>query len=137
MARIPDRPLDSLLTDASSDSRRDEYWDWVAVSLFLLVTVDLLTSMYAAEAVGLSHESNPVMAYLLSQSLVFVVVAHVAVVLVAAVMFYGLYAVAQRGSGREGTAWLCLEAYLGLLVVTGLFVFANNLSVIVLGDSLL
>jgi len=116
------------------DSRRDGYRDRVAVPLFLLVTVDLLTSMYAAAAVGLAHESNPFVAYLLSQSLFLLVVTHVAAVAVA--MFYGLYVV-TRSDGREGAAWLYLEAYLGLLVVAGLFVFANNLSVIVLGDRLL
>ncbi len=135
MERIPD-VYGAVLLEPSSERRREEYWDWVAVSLFLLVTVDLLTSMYAAEAVGLAHESNPVMAYLLSQSLILVIAAHIIVVLVAVVLFYGLHAVAQAGS-RGGVAWLCLEAYLGLLVVAGLFVFANNLSVIVLGDSLL
>jgi len=118
------------------DSRRDGYRDRVAVSLFFLVTVDLLTSMYAAAAVGLAHESNPFVAYLLSQSLFLLVVTHVAAVTVAVAMFYGLYVV-TRSDGREGAAWLYLEAYLGLLVVAGLFVFANNLSVIVLGNRLL
>ncbi len=39
----------------------EEYWDWVAVALFLLVTVDMLTTMFAAAALGPVAEANPLM----------------------------------------------------------------------------
>lgn len=82
----------------------------MGVVLFLPLTVDMLTSIYAAGAAGVSAESNPLMRYLLSQSVPVIAGAHV------------------------GTS---LKLYLGLLLAAGLVVFANNLSVIVLNRSLL
>jgi hypothetical protein len=118
--------------------RIEEYWDWVAVALFLLITVDLLTSLYAAEVVGLEHETNPLMVWLLDQSLALVVAVHIAVLLVAVGLFALLFGLIERSQHRSRRILEVLtEVYLGLLVATGLFVFANNLSVIVLGRNLL
>lgn len=120
------------------DHRLDEYWDWVAVALFLLVTVDMLTTLYAASAVGLEHESNPLMAWLFGQSIVLIVVIHVSAAAIASVFFYGLIElIRQTPPVQQWMMMRSLEVYLGLLIATGLFVFANNLSVIVLGRSLL
>lgn len=123
---------------AAVERRLREYWSWVAVALFLLVTLDLLTSMYAAQVVGLEHESNPLMAWLLAQSLPVIVVAHVGAVVLTAVLFYGIIELIRRT--RPTLQWMMmrsLEVYLGLLIAAGLFVVANNLAVIVLRRSLL
>jgi hypothetical protein len=118
--------------------RIDEYWDWVAVALFLLITVDLLTSLYAAEVVGLEHETHPVMVWLLDQSLVMIVAVHIGVVILAVAGVAMLFGLIERSEHRSRrTLELLTEVYLGLLVAIGLFVFANNLSVIVLGRNLL
>lgn len=118
--------------------RYDEYWDWAAVALFLLVTVDLLTSLYAADVVGLQHEANPLMAWLLGQSLGLIVAAHVLAVVLAGAFFYGLFELLRElPAGYRGPTALSVEVFLGLLVAAGLFVFANNLTLIVLGESLL
>jgi hypothetical protein len=118
--------------------RIEEYWDWVAVALFLLITVDLLTSLYAVEAVGIRHEQNPLMAWLLGQSLVVIVAVHVAVTILAVAGFALLFGVVERSRSRSRRILeFMTELYLGLLVAVGLFVFANNLSVIVLGRNLL
>ena len=115
----------------------EEYWDWVAVGLFLMVTVDLLTSLYAAEVVGIEHESNPVMRYLLSRSVGVVALAHIAAVVLVSYFFYALFEVLKYRSGDGRWSRIVLELYIGLFVASGLFVFANNLTVVVLGDSLL
>lgn len=115
----------------------DEYWDWVAVALFLLITVDLLTSMYAAAAVGLEQESNPLMAWLLAQSLTVIIVVHVAAAVVATVLFHVLFElVRQTPEAYRGIVTLSVELFLGILIAIGLFVFANNLTIIVFGQSL-
>lgn len=77
----------------------EEYWDWVAVGLFLMVTVDLLTSLYAAEVVGIEHESNPVIRYLLSRSVGVVALAHIAAVVLVSYFFYVLFEVLKYRSG--------------------------------------
>jgi len=120
------------------DHRLKEYWDWVAVALFLLVTLDLLTSLYAASVVGLEHESNPLMAWLLAQSLPIIVGLHLVAVVLAAVFFHGIIELIRQTSPVYRAVMMRgLEIYLGLLIAVGLFLFANNLSVIVLGRSLL
>jgi len=115
-----------------------EYWEWVAVALFLLLSLDLLTSIYAAAVVGVGAEANPVMAYLLEQSLPVIVTVHLAVLLLAVGFFYGLMRtyVATPEHLRRPYGYL-IEVWLGLLLAVGFWVFANNVSVIVLGEGLL
>lgn len=120
------------------ENRIEEYWGWITVALFLLVTLDLLTSLYAAQVVGLEYESNPLMAWLLGQSLVAVITVHVAAVVLAAVFFYAIVELIRRTTPTlQWVMMRSLEIYLGLLIAVGLFVVANNLSVIVLRRSLL
>jgi hypothetical protein len=126
-----------MIDDERTRLRLEEYWDWVAVALFLLVTLDLLTSLYAAHAVGLEHESNPLMAWLLGQSLPVIVAIHLGAVVLAAVFFHGLIELLRQTSPTYRRPMMRgLEVYLGLLVAAGLFLFANNLSVIVFQRSL-
>lgn len=127
------------MTDHTSVQQRvTEYWEWVAVALFLLLSVDLLTSLYAAAVVGVDAEANPLMAYLLGQPLAVLVAVHLGVVVLAVGFFYGLmrtYAATPERL-RRPYGYL-IELWLGLLLAVGLWVFANNLSVIVLGEGLL
>lgn len=121
-----------------SERRIREYWSWIAVSLFLLVTVDLLTSLYAAAVVGVGAESNPVMQWLLRQSVPVLVGVNVAAVVLVTVSFAGLMQMLRRTPAPYARYFaLGIELWLGLLLAVGLFVFANNLSVIVLQESLL
>lgn len=120
------------------EDRTEEYWEWVAVALFLLITVDLLTSLFAAGVVGIEHEGNPLMAWALAQPLAVIIAVHVGAVVLAASGFWLLFDVIKQSAGRSRRfLHLATELYLGLLVAVGLFVFANNLAVIMLGRSLL
>jgi hypothetical protein len=115
-----------------------EYWEWVAVVLFLLLSVDLLTSLYAAAVVGVDAEVNPLMAHLLGEPLAVLLAVHLGVVVLAVGFFYGLMRtyVATPARLRRPYGYL-IELWLGLLLAVGFWVFANNLSVIVLGEGLL
>lgn len=119
-------------------ARISEYWDWFAVVLFVLVTVDMLTTMYAAAYVGPAAEANPFMRWAIGRG----VLAMVAVNLAATVLAVGVFYVLMRVYRRTGRPWdryvgFGVEVWLGALIAAGLFVFANNLAVIVYGRSLL
>lgn len=122
----------------SAQQRAAEYWEWIAVALFLLLSVDLLTSLYAAAVVGVEAEANPLMASLLGEPLAVLLAVHLGVLVLAVGFFYGVMQtyVATPERFRRPYGYL-IELWLGLLLAAGLWVFANNLSVIVLGDGLL
>ncbi|GAB6861800.1 hypothetical protein ACFR97_11295 [Haloplanus litoreus] len=126
------------MTPGITESRIEEYWDWIAVALFLLLSVDLLTSLAAARLVGTGAEGNPLMRWLLGRTTLVVVGAHLAVVVLVTGFFRLLLDRLRRTpSPADYYFALLIEGWLGVLVAVGLGVFANNLSVIVLGRSLL
>jgi hypothetical protein len=120
------------------DARIAEYWQWIAVALYLLVTVDVLTTIYAASVVGLDAEANPITRWLVGQGPVVLVGVNLAAVVLIVLLFNGLMDLV-RVTPAPGQAPLMrlIEIWLGLLVAVGLAVFANNLMVIVAGKSLL
>lgn len=126
------------MTDQSTLQRRiEEYWGWISVALFLLLSVDLLTTYFAAAQVGVGAEANPLMAWLLRAPLGVVLGVHLAVVVLAVGFFYGLMRMYRRTPRRFRRAFgLLIELWLGALIAAGLAVFANNVSVVVLGRSL-
>ena len=126
------------MTARISESRIEEYWDWIAVALFLLLAVDLLTTLAAARLVGVGAESNPLMRWLLSRGVLVVIGAHLAVVVLVTGCFRLLVERLRRTPAPANRYFaLVIEMWLGLLLAVGLGAFANNLSVIVLGGSLL
>ena len=119
------------------DSPFEEYWDWIAVALFLLTTVDMLTTIYAASLYGASAEANPVMRWVLHQGLGVLVVVNIAAVVVVVALFYAVQRqVRSMRSPHDRYFALVVEVWVGLLVAIGLAIFANNLAAIVLGASL-
>lgn len=120
------------------DGRIDEYWDWITVALFLLITVDLLTTLYAAHAVGPTAESNPLTRWLLGQGGLALAVVNIVAAALVVVLFDALMGLLRGTPTRWQAGFaLAIELWLGLLVAAGLVVFANNLLVIVAGISLL
>lgn len=124
-------------TRETLNKRFEEYWDWFAVALFLLVTVDMLTTMGATVEYGLAAEINPLVVWLLRHGLVAFMLANLVVVVLAVGAFSGVVEAVQRARAPYD-AYLVygIEVWLGVLLSMGLFVFANNLSVIVHGRSL-
>jgi hypothetical protein len=123
---------------AELHERIDEYWEWVAVALFLLTAVDVLTTLGAAATVGVGREANPFVRWLLRRSLPALIAVNLLAVVAGTVGFRGVVVTLRRTP-----PWLrpyyvvVIEVWLGLLVAAGLVVFANNLVVIVFGESLL
>ena len=116
---------------------RESYWGWVAAALFLLLPVDLLTTLACAAVVGADAEANPWMAWLLTQHPTVVVAVHIAVG-ATAVAGFAAYEWLSRRSEQFGTVMLrAARAYLVLLVALGFLVFWNNLAVLLFRRSLL
>ena len=115
----------------------EEYWSWTASALYLLLTLDLLTTIYAAGLYGHAAEANPLVRQALDAGVPNLVVLNLLALLVVAALVYGYMELLTTVRGVQ--AWVMarsFELWVGGLVAAGLFVFANNLSVIVLGGSL-
>jgi hypothetical protein len=120
------------------DARVPEYWDWIAVSLFLLVTVDMVTTVYAARSIGLSGEANPFVRWSIASGPVAFAVVNLGTVIVVAGLFGRVIATLGRTPAPYDRYLATgIEAWLGGLLAAGLLVFANNLSVVFHGRSLL
>ena len=129
--------MDSRRPDAV-DERIGEFWDWIAVALFLLVPVDTLMTLFAARAVGVEGESNPVMAWLIQQGTATLIAANLAAVVLVVVFFYGVVEMLERSPPPVRPYFArIVEVWIAVLLVAGFGVFANNLVVIVFGVSLL
>ncbi|MFP4218523.1 MAG: DUF5658 family protein [Salinarchaeum sp.] len=116
----------------------DVYWRWFAISLFLLLPVDLLTTYGAAAQYGLAYEVNPLMRWLLPRGIITITVVHLGLVAVSAVGFWGILAAVERTRPPLRRPLVYgLEVWLVLLIVAGLIIVMNNLAVIVVGESLL
>ena len=120
------------------EARVAEYWDWLTVVLFLLVTVDMVTTVYAARAVGLGAEVNPLVRWTVANGPVAFAVLNLAAV-VAVVGLFDRVIARLRRTPAPLDRYLAtgIEAWLGVLVAAGLLVLANNLLVVVHGRSLL
>jgi hypothetical protein len=115
-----------------------EYWNWTGVALYLLLPVDLLTTLYAAALYGTSAEANPYVRSALECGPGRLVALNLVVLFVSVTLVAAYLRLLRRTSGVE--AWVMarsFEVWLGTLIAVGLFVVANNLAVIVLGGSLL
>lgn len=122
----------------SIDARVQEYWDWLAVALFILITIDMVTTVYAAELMGPGAESNPLIRWSLLQGMVVFAVVNILAVVVAVVLFDRVVDLLRNTPKRyENYFAAVIEAWLGGLLAAGLLVFANNLTVIFFGRSLI
>lgn len=123
---------------ASTEEPIPRYWDWVAGVLFLLITVDVLTTVYAAAAAGVVAEANPLIRWALGRGITAYVAVNIAATLLLVGFFYALVELLDGTAAPYRRPFaLAVEVFIGLLLFAGLAVFANNVSVIVLGESLL
>lgn len=121
----------------TSEQWVEEYWSWIAAALYSLFTLDLLTSVFAATRFGLEQEANPIMRWALSEGMIAVLAVQLLAITLLVGMFYGLLQLVQDTADPYRPYFrYAVEAYIGLLLSAGLFVFANNLSVIFFGQSL-
>lgn len=123
---------------SGSPRRLSEYWDWFAVALFILISVDLLTTRFAAYSVGLEAEMNPLVRWALHESIGVLVLVNLVAACLAIGSFYILMQMLRSSpSPYDGYLALGIEVWLGIMIGTGLFIFANNLAVVVHGRSLI
>lgn len=121
-----------------SNEKEHEYWDWFAISLFLLTTVDMLTTIGLMAKYGLKAEANPVMKWLLTLGIEFTLFANLLVVFVTCLLFMQLIETIKHFNSpysKYYKRWI--EVWLGLLISAGLFVLANNVHALVYGQSLI
>lgn len=125
------------MAETARGPRTGEYWDWLAVALFLLLTVDMLTTLAAAQVVGPGAEANPVVEWALGEGVWTLLAVNLLTLVVVAGLFAGVAdRLATTPAPLDRYVGVVVEGWLGTLVAVGLGVFANNLSVIVLGVSL-
>lgn len=121
-----------------ADGRAREYWSWLAVALFLLTTVDLITTTYAAYRFGVFGEANPLVRRALVYGPTLLVAANLVAVVLATLLFDRVMRLLERTPDAYARYFSAgIEVWLGALVAAGLLVFANNLTVIFFGRSLL
>lgn len=134
-ARLPD--VGPSPTARPLVRRVETYWRWFAVVLYVVVTLDMVSTLYAADAVGLAGEANPLVRAAVDHG----VLAYAAMNLVAVVLAIGCFAALVRAVRASAPPYdryveAGLKLWLGLLLAAGLLVFANNLIVVVYGRSL-
>lgn len=120
-----------------TQDRRREYWSWVGGALYILLTLDLVTTLYAAELHGPGAEANPVVRWALQQGTVVLLVLNLGALVLLALLFYGMIELTVRASERHRpVVALAFEVWIALVIAGGLVVFANNLVIIVYGENL-
>lgn len=120
------------------DARVSEYWDWIAIGLFMFTTVDMVTTVFAARVVGVGAEANP----LIEWTLIHGAGAFAAVNLLALLLIVGLFWGVVRMLERTPVPYdryfaVAIELWIGGVLTIGFLVFANNLAVIFFRESLL
>ncbi|GGL53280.1 DUF5658 family protein [Halocalculus aciditolerans] len=123
-----------MVSAVPREQRRRRYWRRAGLALFVLLTVDLLTTALAVRAYGVGGEANPIMAYLLGSGFAVLLGVHLAVLAVLAALFYALIELAVRApSPFDEVVAASFEVWSALLVVAGVVVAANNLAVVFFG----
>lgn len=117
-------------------ARLERDWRRFAVVLFVLLTLDMLTTMYAVAAVGPAGEANPLIRWTIERGLVTYTAVNLAAAALAAVGFAALLRFLRSTPAPYDRYFeLGVRVWLGALLAAGLLVFANNVAVIALGRS--
>lgn len=119
------------------ESRIPLYWRLAAVAVFLLVPIDMVTTMFAAYVYGSGAEANWIVAHAIEEGPVVFAGINLIGGFLVSLIFYGLIELIESSPHEHQRALgLAFEAWVTILIGIGLFVAANNISVIVLGQSL-
>lgn len=114
------------------DRHVEQWWHLFAVALFLLIPLDLLTTLLAVEKYGLGVEANPVMRGLIDQGLVVVLAVNLAVVLLAVALFHvAVVSLRQTPPAYHRAITMFVNAWVGVLIAIGALLVANNVVVLV------
>lgn len=121
----------SAATDGLDDHIK-RWWRLFAIALFLLVPLDLLTTLLVVTKYGTVVEANPLMRWLLDQGLVVVTVVNVAVVVLVVALFHvAIDRLRQTPPAYHRTITRVVNVWVGVLLVAGTVLVTNNLVVLV------
>jgi hypothetical protein len=128
-----------FVPDAEQVTRRvAQYWRWFAIVVFLLIPVDMLMTLLGQAAVGTAGEANPLMRWALEQGIATLVIVNiVAASLAVGVIHALLWLVPWMGPEVRPYFGVMLESWIGLGLTTGLWLFLNNLTVVLFRENLL
>jgi hypothetical protein len=109
----------------------ESWWAWFAMVLYLLLPVDLLTTLVSVSRHGLAVEANPVMRWLLGLGGPAVLAGHLLVTVLAVVLFEALVRSVRRvpPADRRGVV-LVVDLWLATGFLVGVALAINNLLVI-------
>lgn len=111
------------------DAKVRQWWYLFAVALFLLVPLDLFTTLLVVTKYGTVVEANPLMRWLLEQGLVAVLVVNLAVVAIVVALFQAAVDRLRRTPpAHHRTVTLAFNVWVGVLLVAGSVLVANNLA---------
>lgn len=114
------------------------YWAPFTVALVLLLVVDPLTTLWAVTQYGPGGEMNPLMRWLIQQGPIAFGLANLAALVVSLYCFsHVVEAIGASAEPYDRYLSFGVQFWLALLIAGGLFVCANNLSVVLRGYSLL
>lgn len=120
------------------DARVREYWDWIAIALFLFTTVDMITTVFAARVVGVGSEANPLIEWTLVHGAGAFAVVNLLALLVIVGLFWGVVRMLERTPEPYDRYFAVgIELWIGGVLAAGFLIFANNLAVIFFEQSLL
>lgn len=112
------------------DARR-RWWAGFATALFLLVPLDLFTTLLSVARYGTGVEANPVVRFLLHQGLVELTLANLVVVCVAVYLFDLAVEAIRRAPATDGRLLeRGVDAWVGSMLVGGVVLVANNVAVL-------
>jgi hypothetical protein len=114
------------------DNHVERWWHLFAVALFLLVPLDLLTTLLVVTKHGTTVEANPLMRWLLDQGLVVVTAVNLGVVVLVVALFHAaIHRIRQTPPAYHRTVALVVNVWVGVLLIAGTVLVANNLVVLV------
>jgi hypothetical protein len=116
---------------AATDRRVRRWWSGYAVALFLLLPVDLLTTIVSVSTHGIGVEANPVMRWLLGRGLVEVVLVHLVVAAFSVYAFHVAVGAVRDAPDSYRRPLVCgVDAWVAFVVAVGILLVVNNLSVV-------
>lgn len=135
---LADTPLEALFVERDVDRRLEHYWSWTAVTLFLLVPVDLITTSVVVSRYGVDVIANPFVTWLFGQGPVTFVAVPLAGAMLATGLVHGVLETLRHAPRplQERLA-LLFEVWIGLMVSLGLLLLVNDLAAIFFRVSLL
>lgn len=121
---------------AGSSVEMDRYvrtwWRLFAVALFLLIPLDLLTTLLAVTKYGLGVEANPLMRWLLDQGLFAVTVANLVVAGLGVVLFHvAIDGIRDAPPTTHRALTYVVNTWVGVLLLAGIVLVSNNILVII------